>query len=264
MRPKLTSEEIAALKQSLEMEDLPDDDDMVRAYIEEKEEELFNAHDPIEDANPGDVLWMTWPTGNIVKCTVIKEVEDTPPKYYEVAPEGNDSNVTMPAARLYKSRRACFIGNVCNKLLETIWFTNQLMSSFTGEEPKKLNEDHNPDRPAAFAIGDRVWYINEDMGAEPRYLSGIVTDIRKETDCFDAPFMPYIYTVTTRKGHKRHPIVRHLSDDEIFKTRNQAIMAEIAWGNVATIQGAPLSYASLRGTTETEEDVPDDYEATSI
>lgn len=257
MRPKLTSEEIAALKQSLEMEDLPDDDSMVQSIIQDTEDHRFNAHDPVDSATQGDVLWTALPTGTLVKCNVLEQVETEPPKSYKVQIDGSEETVIVSVKNLYKTQRACMLGSLEKRLLEYVRFVYKLKYSFTGVSTENTHDKQG--QPAKYKVGDTVWY--REGKNNYRYHSGTVTAVEEETDFWDAEFMPYTYHIESK--NRNMTFYRDLTSDRVFGSRNEVIL-DIINDRECQLQGDLFWLANLRGTTETEEDVPDDYEATSI
>ena len=257
MRPKLNTEEIAALKKSLEMEYLPDDDSTVQSIIQDTEDHIFNEHSSVEDAKQGDILWMSLPTGALVKCVALDQVETEPPKAYKVQIDGTEETVVASVKNLYKTQRAAMLGNLEKHLLEYIRFAYKLRHSFTGESEERIKDKKG--QPAKYKVGDTVWY--RESRNSYRYHSGTVTAVAEETDFWDAEFMPYTYHVESKNINT--VFHRDLTSDRVFGSRNEVIL-DIINDRELQLHGDLFWFANLRGTTETEEDVPDDYEAKSI
>lgn len=260
-RPKLTNEEIQKLKRDADLEDLSDDNEFVQDIVDSREDSLFNANEPVDSAEVGERLWMAWPTGQMVQCTVLEEEEDCPPRYYKVHPDGNESDVSMAAANLYKTPRACMLGNMISRLREYAMFMFGIRCSFTGIDGFPEHDKYG--QPAKYKVGDTVWF--REPNNDVRYHSGVVTAVIKEDDPDDAEFMPYTYRI--RSVHETRPnlvFVRELASDDVFGSRNEVIIDIIDDREMCTVMGDPMWYASLRGLTETIEDVPDDYKAESL
>ena len=261
MRRKLTPEEVDNIRKENNLEDVPEEDAFLQYLIKEQEEFIYNDTSCITKAEIGERLWTVLPTHQLVQCTVLEE-EPTFPVEYKVKLDTQDEPISLSHTLLFKEQRACALNELHHIVHEYARAENWLMESFTGVHYERWT-CNDKDTPSRFKEGDEIWFREPHNDNEIQ--KGIITGIEKETDEFDAPFMPYTYYVKSRDENKGITCCQELTDENVYATRAECIMAIMEDRQMCAVMADIETFKMLTGTEEANQqpDTPPEQEEQS-